>query len=63
MKVLMLCNKSPYPAREGGPIAMNMVAEGLMDAGHQVKILAVNSDKYFVDPSCIDESYRKKTGI
>ncbi|HTX88216.1 MAG TPA: glycosyltransferase family 4 protein [Bacteroidales bacterium] len=63
MKVLMLCNKSPYPAREGGPIAMNMIAEGLLEAGHQVRILAVNSDKYCVDPDCIDPAYREKTGI
>jgi polysaccharide biosynthesis protein PslH len=63
MKVLLLCNKSPYPAREGGPIAMNMVIEGLIHAGHSVKVLAVNSNKYNVDVSSIPEEYRKKTGI
>jgi glycosyltransferase involved in cell wall biosynthesis len=63
MKILLLCNKSPYPAREGGPIAMNMIIEGLVRAGHSVKVLAVNSNKYHVDISSIPEKYRKKTGI
>jgi polysaccharide biosynthesis protein PslH len=63
MKILILCNKSPYPPKEGGPIAMNMIIEGLIDAGHQVKVLAVNSNKYHVDPTLIPEEYRAKTGI
>lgn len=63
MKILFLCNKSPWPAREGGPIAMNMLIEGLIRAGHSVKVLAVNSNKYNVELSSIPEEYRKKTGI
>jgi polysaccharide biosynthesis protein PslH len=63
MKILMLCNKSPWPAIEGGPMAMNNMAEGLIQAGHQVKILAVNSFKYNIDPKQIPEDYRLKTGI
>jgi polysaccharide biosynthesis protein PslH len=63
MRVLFLCSKSPYPALEGGPIAMNSLIEGLLEAGHQVKILAVNSDKYNINPDDIPEEYRKKTGI
>jgi polysaccharide biosynthesis protein PslH len=63
MKVLFLCNKSPYPALEGGPIAMNSIIEGLLEAGHQVKILAVNSDKYNIIPDDIPEDYKQKTGI
>jgi glycosyltransferase involved in cell wall biosynthesis len=63
MKILLLCNKSPYPAVEGGPIAMNMIIEGLIRAGHSVKVLAVNSNKYKVDISSIPMGYRKKTGI
>ncbi|MBU1010330.1 MAG: glycosyltransferase family 4 protein [Bacteroidetes bacterium] len=63
MKILFLCNKSPWPAREGGPIAMNSLIEGLIEAGHQVKVLAVNSDKYKVDAQDIPEDYRSKTAI
>lgn len=63
MNILFLCNKSPYPAREGGPIAMNMMIEGVINAGHKVKVLAVNSNKYSVDISSIPEDYKAKTGI
>ena len=63
MKILILCNKSPYPPKEGGPIAMNAIIEGLYQAGHSVKVLAINSNKYGVDIKDIPESYQKKTGI
>ena len=63
MKILLLCNKPPYPASEGGPMAMNSIITGLLEAGHQVKILAVNSEKFNVKESSIPEDYKKKTGI
>lgn len=63
MKILFLCNKSPYPPKEGGPIAMNALIEGLADAGHHVKVLAINSNKYGVDVNEIPDDYRKKTNI
>ncbi len=63
MNILMLCNKSPYPAGEGGPMAMNSIVRGLIDAGHNIKILAVNSEKYHIKEDDIPKSYRKETGI
>jgi len=63
MNILLLCNKSPYPPREGGPMAMNSVVSGLLEAGHKVKILAVNSEKYNVKEDDIPAEYREKTGI
>jgi polysaccharide biosynthesis protein PslH len=63
MKILFLCNKSPYPPKEGGPIAMNALIEGLADAGHKVKVLAINSNKYGVDINEIPAGYRQKTNI
>lgn len=63
MKILLLCNKPPFPASEGGPMAMNSIITGLLEAGHQVKILAVNSEKYNVKESDIPEEYKKKTDI
>jgi polysaccharide biosynthesis protein PslH len=63
MKVLFLCNKSPWPPLEGGPIAMNMLIEGLAGAGHHVKVLAVNSHKYNISEKQIPEEYRRKTGL
>ena len=44
-------------------MAMNSIITGLLEAGHQVKILAVNSEKFNVKESDIPEDYKKKTGI
>lgn len=63
MNILLLCNKSPYPPSEGGPMAMNSIVTGLLEAGHKVKILAVNSEKYHIKEKDIPQDYREKTGI
>ena len=63
MNILMLCNKSPYPPSEGGPMAMNSIVNGLLKAGHKVKILAVNSEKYHIKDKNIPQEYKDKTGI
>ncbi|MCX6266655.1 MAG: glycosyltransferase family 4 protein [Bacteroidetes bacterium] len=63
MKILFLCNKSPWPPKEGGPMAMNMLIEGLAEAGHAVKVLAVNSFKYDIKAADIPAPYLAKTGI
>ena len=42
---------------------MNSIITGLLEAGHQVKILAINSEKYHVKESDIPEEYKKKTRI
>ncbi|MEW6135789.1 MAG: glycosyltransferase family 4 protein [Bacteroidota bacterium] len=63
MNILFLCNKPPYPAREGGPIAMNMLIEGLVEQGHSVKVLTVSSYKYPFDPSEIPVDYLESTLI
>jgi len=63
LKILFICNKSPWPAKEGGPIAMSNLIDGLITAGNKIKVLAVNSDKYFVNASDIPAAYRIKTDI
>ncbi len=63
MKILFLCNKSPWPPKEGGPMAMNMLVEGLLADGHSVKVLAVNSFKYNINLSDIPLPYREQTAI
>jgi glycosyltransferase involved in cell wall biosynthesis len=63
MKVLLLCNKSPWPPKEGGPIAMYAMLEGLFIAGISVKVLALNTNKYAVDLKDIPESFIDQTRI
>ena len=63
LNILFICNKSPWPPHEGGPIAMNNLIEGVVAAGHKVKVLAINTNKYNVDISDIPEDYKKQTNI
>lgn len=63
MKILQICNKSPYPPKEGGPIAMHNIAYGLMRNGHTVHILTVNTPKYFIDVDFIPHEYSFKTNF
>lgn len=63
MNILFLCNKSPWPPKEGGPMAMNMLISGMAAAGHSVKVLAVNSFKYQVKADDIPDEFRRLTGI
>ncbi len=46
MKVLQLCNKPPYPPVDGGTMAMNSITQGLLQAGCEVRILTVETDKH-----------------
>jgi len=63
LNILFICNKSPWPPHEGGPIAMNNLIEGTLAAGHSVKVLAINTNKYKVDPVNIPNSYKEETNI
>ena len=63
MKILFVCNKSPWPPKEGGPIAMNNIIEGMVDRGHQVKVLAAVTNKYSISIDEVPNSYRNKTGL
>ncbi len=63
MKILFVCNKSPWPPKEGGPIAMNNVIEGMIERGHQVKVLAAITNKYTISLDEVPKEYREKTGL
>lgn len=61
MKVLQLCNKPPYPSVDGGTLAMNSVTQGLLEAGCEVRVLSLCSDKHPVLESRMTEEYRRAT--
>ncbi|HRS53528.1 MAG TPA: glycosyltransferase [Bacteroidales bacterium] len=63
MKVLQICNKSPYPPKEGGPIAMNAIIDAIIDAGFVIKVLAISTPKYYVKKEDIPADYLKKTSL
>lgn len=63
MKILQLCLKPPLPARDGGCIAMNNITQGLLAAGHKVKILTIFTQKHDFDPESLPPAYIEATGI
>ena len=46
MHILQLCPRVPFPPHDGGAIAMYDVAAGLIQAGHRVTVLAINTPKH-----------------
>ncbi len=63
MRILQLCNKPPYPPIDGGTKAMHYITRGLLEAGHQVKVLCISTDKHPLKVAAIPEEYRARTGI
>jgi len=61
MKILQLCNKPPLPAVDGGCIAMNNITQGLLDAGHEVKIISIATHKHPFKENTYDPNYLRKT--
>ncbi len=63
MKILQVCNKIPYPSKDGGSIAIHILTEGLLTLGHQVTVLTINTPKHFLKEEEIDVSYRAQTSF
>jgi glycosyltransferase involved in cell wall biosynthesis len=61
MKILQVCSKIPYPSKDGGSIAMNILTEGLIACGNQVSVMAMRTPKSDIKDEVIDPSYRKRT--
>lgn len=61
MKVLQLCNKPPYPSVDGGTMAMNSITQGLLQAGCEVRVLTVETDKHPVHWDRLPDDYRNAT--
>ena len=61
MKILQICSKIPFPPKDGGSIAMDILTHGLIKCGNEVKVLAINTPKHFIKEADVDASYKKKT--
>lgn len=49
MHILQIYNKIPYPAKDGGSIAVLNMSKGFVKHGHRVDILALNTSKHFIN--------------
>ena len=63
MKILQLCNKPPQPATDGGCLAMDSIAQGLLDAGHHVRVLSIATHKHPDRRSVLSPEYLEATSF
>lgn len=63
MKVLQLCNKPPQPIVDGGCIAINSIAKGLLSKKIDLTILTIATQKHPFETSNFSEDFLKTTNI
>ena len=51
MRILQVCNKFPYPPKDGGSIAKFSMIKGFYFTGHAVTVAAINTAKHYSDKS------------
>ena len=63
MRVLQLCHKPPFPAIDGGCLAMHTITCGLLAEGHAVKILTAFTHKHDLQLDAMSDEYKQRTDI
>ncbi len=58
-RILFVCVRMPYPARDGGSIAMWNMISGFYHAGWEVTVMAMNTVKHFVVLKNLPEEIRR----
>lgn len=59
MKILLLCNKNPFPPKDGSSLAIYSMAMGLAEKGADVTVLTMNTKKHYKDPKNLPEEAKK----
>jgi len=63
MNILHICNKVPFPGRDGSSIAMESLIRLEALAGHRVIVLALNTDKHFVNNPSVPAELKSQVEI
>jgi glycosyltransferase involved in cell wall biosynthesis len=63
MKVLILCHKPPYPAIDGGCVAMKNMADNLLGLGYDVNIISLATFKHPFIESAYPDGFLTKTNF
>ena len=58
MKILQLCPRIPFPPVDGGTIGMYNLSSSMLQAGVELKVLAMNTKKHFIEEKNIDPAYK-----
>ena len=63
MKILQICHKPPYPAIDGGCIAINNISRGLLNQKQSLKVITISTNKHPFLADRIDSEFKRKTKI
>lgn len=63
MKILLLCNKVPYPSRDGSTIAIASMIDGLLANGASVSLMCFNTVKHYRAPEEIHKALPQKVKL
>jgi len=63
MRILQLCNKFPYPLKDGAAIAITYLAKAFAGLGHEVTLLSMNTSKHWFDLSTLPNGYNHYEAI
>lgn len=61
--VLILCNRVPYPLKDGGALAMHATIKGWHDTGRPVYVLAMNTSRHRVTATSLPALYGQLAGF
>ncbi len=59
MNILIISNKVPYPANDGGAIATLNLAKGFIALNNNVSIFSMNTNKHYCNIDCVSSELKK----
>ena len=63
MRILQLCNKFPWPLKDGAAIASTYLAKALVELGSDVTLLSMNTSKHWFDTSMLPAGFDHYAGM
>ncbi len=63
MKILQICHKPPFPAIDGGCIAINNISRGLLNQNQDLKIITISTNKHPFLADKIESNFEDETKI
>lgn len=63
MKILQVCNKVPYPLKDGGALAIHNLIKGFADSGSEITLLAMNTSKHKAAGSEVNSYFKKLNNV
>ena len=63
MKILQLCNKFPYPLKDGAAIAITYLAKAYAELGHEVSLLSMNTSKHWFEVADLPHDFDHYTAL